>query len=415
MSPSITSLNPSSGTPSGGNQVTITGSGLTGAASVKFGSASAAFTVLSDTQIRAIAPPGSGTVQVTVTAPTGTSNGLPYSYSAPSLAGLNPASGPASGGNTVVLTGTNLAGVTAVHFGANLAVFTVVSNTQINAIAPAGSGTVAVNASAGTSTSNSLSYTYVPAPTLTSITPAQGPLPGGNPVTLTGTGFTEVAGVFFGSVPASSFTVVDSTHITAVAPGGNPAGPVQVTVTTFSGTSNAVSYFSVPAPLLTDVSPPQGPTAGGNNVTLAGSGFTGTTSVHFGASAAPSFTVVSDNQLSVHSPVGTGTVPVTVTTAGGTSSGTVSYTYLPAPVLTSLIPNQGPATGGNPVTLTGTSLTFASTVSFGGTLAPFTVLSDTQVVALAPAGPAGPVTVTITTSGGTSNGLTYTRLAAPGT
>jgi hypothetical protein len=415
VSPSITSLNPSSGTPSGGNQVTITGSGLTGASSVKFGSTSATFTILSDTQIRAIAPPGSGTVQVTVTTPTGTSNGLPYSYSAPSLASLNPTSGPGSGGNTVTLTGTNLAGVTAVHFGANLAAFTVVSNTQINAIAPAGSGIVAVNVSAGTSTSNSLPYTYVPAPTLTSINPTQGPLPGGNLVTLTGTGLTEVAGVFFGSVPASSFTIVDSTHITAVAPGGNPAGPVQVTVTTPSGTSNAMSYFYVPAPVLTDVSPTQGPTAGGNTVTLTGSGFTGTTSVHFGAGAAPSFTVVTDNQLTVHPPAGTGTIPVTVTTAGGTSSGTISYTYLPAAVLTSLIPNQGPATGGNSVTLTGTGLTFTSTVSFAGTPAPFTVISDTQVVALAPAGPPGPVTVTATTPSGTSNGLTYTHLAAPGT
>lgn len=415
MSPSITALSPSSGSPSGGNQVTITGGGLTGATAVRFGSASAAFTAVSDTQIRAIAPPGSGTVQVSVTTPSGTSNGLPYSYSAPSLASLNPASGPGSGGNTVVLTGTSLAGVTTVHFGANLAAFTVVSNTQINAIAPAGSGTVAVNVSAGTSTSNSLSYTYVPAPTLTSISPTQGPLSGGNPVTLTGTGFTDVAGVFFGSVPASSFTVVDSTHITAVAPGGNPAGQAQVTVTTPAGTSNAVSYFTVPAPLLTDITPAQGPTAGGNTLTLTGSGFTGTTSVHFGPATAPSFTVVSDNQLTVHPPAGTGTIPVTVTTAGGTSPGTVFYTYLPAPVLTSLVPDQGPATGGNPVILTGSGLTFTSTVSFGGTPASFTVLSDTQVVALAPAGPAAPVTVTATTSGGTSNGLTYTRLAAPGT
>jgi IPT/TIG domain len=40
-------------------------------------------TVLSDTQVVATAPPGTGTVQVTVTTPGGVSNGLPYEYVPP--------------------------------------------------------------------------------------------------------------------------------------------------------------------------------------------------------------------------------------------------------------------------------------------------------------------------------------------
>ena len=58
--------------------VTITGSGFTGATSVRFGSAGAAsFSVASDSSITATAPPGSGAVGVTVTTPGGTSKTSP--------------------------------------------------------------------------------------------------------------------------------------------------------------------------------------------------------------------------------------------------------------------------------------------------------------------------------------------------
>jgi hypothetical protein len=49
------------------------------------------------------------------------------------------------------------------------------------------------------------------------------------------------------------------------------------------------------------------------------------------------------------------------------------------------------------VTLTGTNLTFTTAVQFGSTLAPFTVLSNTQIIAQAPPSAAGPVSVTVTT------------------
>jgi hypothetical protein len=61
---------------------------------------------------------------------------------------------------------------------------------------------------------------------------------------LTGTGFTGRHGGDVRVHVPSSFTVSDSTHINATAPGGNLPGPVQVT----GGTSNRVSYFYIPAP-----------------------------------------------------------------------------------------------------------------------------------------------------------------------
>jgi hypothetical protein len=69
---SVTGLSPARGTAGGGTRVAITGSGFTGATGVRFGAAAAKFTVGSGTQVTATSPPGTGTVDVTVTTPAGT-------------------------------------------------------------------------------------------------------------------------------------------------------------------------------------------------------------------------------------------------------------------------------------------------------------------------------------------------------
>ena len=73
--PVVTAVSPTSGSHLGGTSITITGSSFTGAASVKFGGASATFTVMSDTSIKATAPSGTKgtTVDITVSTPGGTS------------------------------------------------------------------------------------------------------------------------------------------------------------------------------------------------------------------------------------------------------------------------------------------------------------------------------------------------------
>jgi len=64
---------------------------------------------------------------------------------APVVSGVRPASGPATGGTTVTVTGANFAGATAVNFGGVAAgAFTVDSGNEISATAPAGAGTVDV-------------------------------------------------------------------------------------------------------------------------------------------------------------------------------------------------------------------------------------------------------------------------------
>ncbi|WP_199848700.1 IPT/TIG domain-containing protein, partial [Streptomyces sp. RTd22] len=355
-------------------------------------------------------------LQVTVIGPGGTSNGVTYTYVvSPVLSGVSPNQGPAAGGTSVALTGSGFSGVTAVRFGSvNASSFTVVSPSQIMAVAPPGSaGPVQVTVTGPGGTSNGVTYTYAAGPVLSAVSPSQGPVSGGNTVTLSGSGFTGATAVQFGSTPAVSFTVGSATQITAVAPTG-AAGPVQVTVTGPGGTSNGITYFYVGLPTLSAVSPSQGPASGGTAVTLTGTNLLGATAVKFGTVDATSFAVVSAIQINAVAPPGSaGTVQVTVITPGGTSNG-VPYTYAAVPVLTSAVPGQGPLGGGNTVTLFGTGLTTTSAVHFGSTLAAFTVVSDTWVTATAPTGSAGAVNVTVTTEGGTSNTVSYTRVAGPG-
>jgi IPT/TIG domain/Subtilase family len=167
-------------------------------------------------------------------------------------------------------------------------------------------------------------------PTVTKIEPNAGPTTGATKVTITGTNLTGATGVKFGSVPAKSFTVGSATSITAESPVGS--GTVAVTVTTAGGksaTSIADRFTYVAAPTVAKIEPNTGPTTGATKVTITGTSFTGATVVKFGVAAAKSFTVGSATSIVAESPAGSGTVAVTVTTAGGKSATSIAdrYTY----------------------------------------------------------------------------------------
>ena len=140
--PTVSGLNPAFGPSAGGTLVTITGTGFTGATAVDFGTSPApSFTIVSTTSITAASPTGGGSVNVTVTTPAGTSAVSPadvFTY-APTVTGVSPISGSVFGGFLVVITGTNLANATGVHFG-TAAVATGISDTatQLEVVSPAG-------------------------------------------------------------------------------------------------------------------------------------------------------------------------------------------------------------------------------------------------------------------------------------
>jgi hypothetical protein len=150
------------------------------------------------------------------------------------------------------------------------------------------------------------------------------------------------------------------------------------------------------------ISPASGPAAGGTPVTITGSGFTQAGLVSFGSTDINNFTVVSDTQIKVNSPPGSGTVDVTVTTPLHTSAHVAEdkFTYYPAPTVSGISPASGPA--GTTVTITGSGFTKDSAVSFGSTAASnVSIESDTQIKADSPAG-SDTVNVRVTTPNGTS-------------
>jgi len=83
--PSVTAINPTSGPAAGGTTVSLSGTGFTGATAIMFGSSAATtMAVNSDSSATAVSPAGSGTVDVTVVTPRGTSPAVPadqFTYS----------------------------------------------------------------------------------------------------------------------------------------------------------------------------------------------------------------------------------------------------------------------------------------------------------------------------------------------
>ena len=133
--PCLTGITPNQGP--AGTVVTLQGRNLYGITSVTFGSTSVPFTPSISGGATVVAPPGSGTVAVTVTANSGgrsVTSSLPFTYTTP-LTGIEPSQGPASGGTTVHITGPGLSGATAVEFaGIEATSFHVESETAISAV-----------------------------------------------------------------------------------------------------------------------------------------------------------------------------------------------------------------------------------------------------------------------------------------
>ncbi|TMK26415.1 MAG: hypothetical protein E6G62_02640 [Actinobacteria bacterium] len=187
-----------------------------------------------------------------------------------------------------------------------------------------------------------------------------------------------------------------------------------------SARAGAVWVFADPAtiPLLGEVSPNAGPVAGGTSVTITGTRLAQASKVEFGGTEA-AFTVNSASTITAVSPAHVaGRVPVIVTTPEGESQGgsaAPTFTYVAAPGVSEVTPDEGPTTGGTPVSITGSHLSETTAVSFGSVAASsFTVVSAKEIKAVSPAGPAGKVTVTVTTPGGAGRGhFTFVTPPAP--
>jgi hypothetical protein len=167
--PSIAHMSHRSGSTTGGQRITVRGTDLRGATKMYFGGvAGTGLRRVSASELVITAPPhGPGRVSLRVVTNHGSSAGHSY-YTyvrPPAISAISPAGGPASGGTTVRLAGTDFSKVYHVLFGSTRVTrVRVVSSRSISVVAPPGTGTVAVRVHTGYGTSNAVAYTYAAPP-----------------------------------------------------------------------------------------------------------------------------------------------------------------------------------------------------------------------------------------------------------
>jgi|YelNatPaOPRAMG01_1025707.scaffolds.fasta_scaffold38567_3 hypothetical protein len=169
---------------------------------------------------------------------------------APTVASIVPDTASSAGGQTVTITGSNLASSTqtsqpSVMFGGIPASqVNVISSTQLNAVVPphqAGKVDVEVVTGNGKSATLRGGFTYTTASlSINSISPISGPAAGGTQVTITGLNFQGGISVTFGGLAAASVTLSNSNTIVAVTP-AHSAGTAAVIVTNSNGQSASLA------------------------------------------------------------------------------------------------------------------------------------------------------------------------------
>ncbi|WP_316767698.1 FG-GAP-like repeat-containing protein [Pedobacter frigiditerrae] len=243
--------------------VTITGINFTGASKVTFGGTNASsFTVVSPTTITAKVGAGKSG-EVYVAGPSGFSVMAGFNYlPPPTITSFAPTS--ATKGRTVTINGSNFINVTAVTFGGvPVMSYSVVSPTRIDAVVGVGeSGSVAVTSLGGTIALPGFNML----PTIESFTPTSGT--NGEIVVIKGAGFLGATAVSIGNTAVKSFTVINTTMISAVV-GASSSG--SVIVTTKNGTHSLPGFTFYNPPKINDFSP-RFSTSGGS-ITITGSNF----------------------------------------------------------------------------------------------------------------------------------------------
>jgi hypothetical protein len=407
--PTISSFTPTTGP--AGTSVDIVGANFTGATSVTFNGVAANFTLDSDSEIHAIVPDSATTGPISITSPNGTATTTSPFGVPPTITSFTPACAPAGG--TVDIVGSHFTGATSVTFtsawyGNEPATFTVVSDSEVQAIVPSAAsfGPIVVGTPGGaTTTSSPFTGPCDSPPLVNSLTPNSGPV--GTSIDIGGHYFTGATSVKFNGT-AAVFTVDSDSEMHATVPSGATTGPVSVT--TLNGTTWNLSFTVTPPPppTITSFTPMSGPA--GTSVDIRGTNLTGATSVKFNGAVA-SYTVNSSTEITAPVPTGATTGPISVTTPGGTAASSSSFTVPSPPMIGSFTPARGAV--GTSVSITGSGFGGTTSVKFNGTAASYTVDSPTSITATVPsAATSGPISVTTTYGTGTSAGP-FTVTSAP--
>ncbi len=407
--PTLNSINPTSGVLAGGSTLTISGTGFISGATVSIGGITCASpTVISSTSMTCVVPTNTaGTKNVVITNPDSQNVTLANSYTYnpfPTISAITPNNGKLAGGTTITLTGSGfITGATVTIGGSACTSSNVSSSTSMTCITPAksaGSYNLLLTNPDTQSVTVASGFTYNEFPTITSISPNNGLLAGGNKLTITGTGFLSGVTVTIGGTSCTSPTALNSTTVTCNLPAKN-VGTYNIVVTNSDtqSTTLANGYTYNPLPTINSISPTNGKLAGGDTLTITGTGFIPRATVAVGGITCTSPTVTSSTSLICTLPASSaGPKTVVVSNPDNQSvSASTSYTYNAIPTITTISPNIALSSGGDVVNLTGTGFMIGATVTIGDHFcASTTVHSSTSISCTTAATLAGNYSVTVT-------------------
>ncbi len=231
--PVVTAVSGGTGSTSGGESVTVTGTGFQSGAFVMFGGKEAVVTNFDDaTALKVTTPSGSvGTVDVRVHNPDGqvALGAEAWRYAdIPVVTRVFPSAGQASGGTSLVLEGSNFDEQATVLFDGSIANSVVVESSSRMLVTtpggPLGEVTITVTNPSTDPQDVSGAFSYVSAadPLILGFFPISGDEAGGEELRINGQNLTATSSVRFGSASkgavAAGVTVESSASVVAVAP-----------------------------------------------------------------------------------------------------------------------------------------------------------------------------------------------------
>jgi IPT/TIG domain len=225
----------------------------------------------------------------------------------------------------------------------------------------------------------------------------------------TGAGFTTPGAGFttrlitpvFGDIVEDSGVALPAGSHNATATLTNGSWLMQV-----AGFSNTPITFAPPViDAVTPISRVNGPSTGGTQVTIFGSGFQKGATIFFGT-APGGFSALNcaedgGDTISCFTPAHpVGPVDVTVVNVDGqasssTPAGAYTFVLVVPPTFTSVVPATGATNGGTPITITGTQFQNNATVTVNNLPAANVVVAPTSITASTPALPVGTADVTV--------------------
>ncbi|KAK3107254.1 hypothetical protein FSP39_010348 [Pinctada imbricata] len=241
-------------------------------------------------------------------------------------------------------------------------------------------------------------------PTITSVTPSSGA--SGTALTIAGTGFSTTPAdnsVTIGGV-ACTVTTATATQIVCTAGEGSGSHDVKVNVTPKGLASGTVTYQYTSG--VSSVTPSSGGLGGGTKITVAGSGFATTATVSVGTGSCVIESQTYSQIVCVTPAASAGTVDVSVNQYSTQLTKSAGFTYDNSVTasISSASRSTASVSGGETLTLTGTSFGTQSTdtkLEIGTQAATITSYTDTQVVATLPSQATGtyPVKLTVGAAG----------------